>query len=136
MSGKYWQRVLSCFADGSQIDPAKIKPVLVRVERGIFENELFRFATTLWSVPVSRGFGRRLRYLVMDEYHGKLIGIFALGDPVYNLRARDQHIGWSHVERSQRLVNIMDGYVIGSMPPYSALLGGKLVTSAAFNYFV
>lgn len=129
MSGKHWQRVLASFADGSQIDPARIKPVLLRVKSGTFENELFRFATTLWSVPVSRGFGRRLRYLVMDEYHGKLIGIFALGDPVYNLRARDQHIGWSHVERSERLVNIMDGYVIGSMPPYSALLGGKLVTS-------
>lgn len=129
MSGKRWQRVLANFADGSQIDPARIKPVLVRVESNTLENELFRFATTLWSVPVSRGFGRRLRYLVMDEYHGKLIGIFALGDPVYNLRARDQHIGWSHVERSERLVNIMDGYIIGSMPPYSALLGGKLVTS-------
>ena len=129
MSGKHWQRVLASFADGNQIDPAKIKPVMVRVNAGTFENELFRFATTLWSVPVSRGFGRRLRYLVMDESNGKLIGIFALGDPVFNLRARDQHIGWSHVERGERLVNIMDGYVIGSMPPYSALLGGKLVTS-------
>lgn len=129
MSGRYWPKVISRFADGDKLCPEKIKPVLVPVESGTFENELFRFATTLWSVPVSRGFGRRMRYLVMDEYHDKLIGIFALGDPVFNLRARDQLIGWGQAERRARLVDIMDGYVIGSMPPYSALLGGKLVTS-------
>jgi hypothetical protein len=65
----------------------------------------------------------------MDAYHDKLMGIFALGDPVFNLRARDQLIGWGQAERRERLVDIMDGYVIGSMPPYSALLGGKVVTS-------
>lgn len=130
MSGKRWSKLIGRFADGEEIDPARIRPVLVPVSSGDnFDNELFRFATTLWSVPVSRGFGRRMRYLVMDEHHGKLIGIFALGDPVFNLRARDQHLGWGHVERGQRLVNIMDGYIIGSVPPYSAILGGKLVTS-------
>lgn len=130
MSGKRWAKLIQNFADGDQIDPARIKPVLVPVHGGEnLDNELFRFATTLWSVPVSRGFGRRMRYLVMDEHHGKLIGIFALGDPVFNLRARDQHIEWGHEERAKRLVDIMDGYIIGSVPPYNALLGGKLVTS-------
>lgn len=130
MSRKRWPKIIECFADGDQIDPSRIKPVLIPVSGGNnLDNELFRFATTLWSVPVSRGFGRRMRYLVMDEHHGKLIGIFALGDPVFNLRARDKHIEWGHEERSKRLVNIMDGYIIGSVPPYSALLGGKLVTS-------
>lgn len=121
--------LLSYFADGDQLDPARIQPVLVPVHSGTRENVLFRLATTLWSVPVSRGFGRRMRYLVMDAYHDKLIGIFALGDPVFNLRARDELVGWDHEARRDRLVGVMDGYVIGSMPPYSALLGGKLVTS-------
>ena len=129
MAGRRWPKVMSYLADGDKICPEKIRPVLVPVESGSFENELFRFATTLWSVPVSRGFGRRMRYLVMDAYHDKLMGIFALGDPVFNLRARDQLIGWGQAERRERLVDIMDGYVIGSMPPYSALLGGKVVTS-------
>lgn len=129
MSGRHWHKVISRFADGNQIDPEKIRPVLVPVQSGTFENELFRFATTLWSVPVSRGFGRRMRYLVMDAHNEKLIGIFALGDPVFNLRARDKLIGWDQAARRSRLVDVMDGYVIGSMPPYSALLGGKLVTS-------
>jgi hypothetical protein len=124
-----WSQFQTSFADGHEIDPKRIKPVLVPVTSGTPESELFRFATTLWSVPVSRGFGRRMRYLVMDEYHGKLMGIFALGDPVFNLRARDSLIGWNQQDRRDRLVNVMDGYIIGSMPPYSALLGGKLITS-------
>ena len=53
------------------------------------EGDLFRAATLLWSVPVSRGYGRRMRYLVMDESNNKLIGLFALGDPVFNLKSRD-----------------------------------------------
>ena len=124
-----WSKFQASFADGNEIDPKRIRPVLVPVTGETFESELFRFATTLWSVPVSRGFGRRMRYLVMDERHGKLMGIFALGDPVFNLRARDTLIGWNQQDRRDRLVNVMDGYIIGSMPPYSALLGGKLVTS-------
>jgi hypothetical protein len=78
-------------------------------------------------VPVSSGFGRRLRYLVWDDSNGKLLGIFAIGDPVFNLSARDNHIGWTGADRADRLVNIMDAYVLGAVPPYNMLLGGKLV---------
>ena len=35
------------------------------------------------------GFGRRLRFLVWDDSNGKLIGILAIGDPVFNLSVRD-----------------------------------------------
>jgi hypothetical protein len=76
-----------------------------------------------------QGFGRRIRYLVRDKSNGKLIGIFALGDPVFNLRARDEWIGWTVDDRRSRLVNIMDAYVVGAVPPYAQLLGGKLVAS-------
>ena len=90
---------------------------------------LFRFASLLWSIPVSQGYGRRLRYLVRDRSNGKLIGIFALGDPVFNLRVRDEWIGWNQAGRRERLVNLMDAYVVGAVPPYTSLLGGKLVAS-------
>jgi len=76
---------------------------------------------------VSNGFGRRLRYLVWDDHNGKLIGLFAIGDPVFNLSVRDKLIGWDLEERTSRLVNIMDAYVLGTIPPYNALLGGKMV---------
>ena len=70
-----------------------------------------------------------MRYLVWDDHNKKLIGLIAIGDPVFNLSVRDQLIGWNVKDRGQRLVNIMDAYVLGAVPPYSQLLGGKLVAS-------
>lgn len=116
-------------ADGVEIDPEVIQPHLVLVRSGTPESDLFRFATLQWSIPVSQGYGRRMRFLVKDRANGKLIGLFALGDPVFNLRARDNWIGWDQAGRRERLVNVMDAYVVGAVPPYSKLLGGKLVTS-------
>ena len=116
-------------ANGDEVDPADIRPELVEVRSGTRTGNLFRFASLLWSIPVSQGYGRRLRYLVKDRANGKLIGLFALGDPVFNLRVRDEWIGWNQADRRERLVNLMDAYVVGAVPPYADLLGGKLVTS-------
>lgn len=115
------------FASGSDVVVDRIRPRLERVESGTWQADVFRLASLTWSVPVSSGFGRRLRYLVWDDSNGKLIGIFAIGDPVFNLSARDSHIGWTGSDRADRLVNIMDAYVLGAVPPYNMLLGGKLV---------
>jgi hypothetical protein len=115
------------FANGSDLDPAKVSPRIELISAGTWQSELFRLASLSWSVPVSAGFGRRLRYLVWDDQNDKLIGIMALGDPVFNLRVRDQRIGWNVKDRGKRLVNILDAYVLGAVPPYSFLLGGKLI---------
>ncbi len=117
------------FADGRQVDPEAISPELIEVKQGSKESQLFRFASLLWSVPVSQGFGRRMRFLVRDRQNGQLIGLFALGDPVFNLSARDKWIGWKFEDRKDRLKHIMDAYVVGSVPPYSQLIGGKLVAA-------
>lgn len=119
--------LINYFASGEEIDPEKISPVLERVTAGTKMGDLFRVASLSWSIPVSNGFGRRLRYLVWDESNGKLMGIIAIGDPVFNLSVRDQLIGWDTNDRSSRLVNIMDAYVLGAVPPYNSLLVGKLV---------
>ena len=116
-------------ANGDEVDPANICPELVEARSDARTGDLFRFASLLWSIPVSQGYGRRLRFLVKDRANGKLIGIFALGDPVFNLRVRDEWIGWNQAERRERLVNIMDAYVVGAVPPYAGLLGGKMVAS-------
>lgn len=118
---------LSNFADGSEIDPSRIRLSLRRVSADTFESDLFRAASLTWSVPVSNGYGRRLRYLVWDEGHNRLAGLFALGDPVFNLSVRDNLIGWTASDRSSRLVNILDAYVLGAVPPYNMLLGGKAI---------
>jgi hypothetical protein len=68
-----------------------------------------------------------MRYVVWDAYHERLVGIIALGDPVFNLSVRDNLIGWSSADRSERLVNLLDAYVLGAVPPYNMLLGGKAV---------
>jgi hypothetical protein len=117
------------FASGEELDVEKIKPCLEVIRGGTWQADLFRFASLYWSVPISEGYGRRMRFLVWDEHHEKLIGIFALGDAVFNLRARDEYIGWDHHRRAEALVNLMDAYALGALPPYNFLLGGKLVAS-------
>jgi len=119
--------LLPYFASGRDVDPDRISPVIERVSSGTTNGDLFRLASLTWSVPVSNGFGRRLRYVVWDENNGKLMGLIAIGDPVFNLAVRDKLIGWTSKDRSARLVNIMDAYVLGAIPPYNALLGGKLM---------
>lgn len=126
---KYGPRLVNNFADGSEVDPDSIVPKIVEVTSNSEESRLFRFACLLWSVPVSQGFGRRIRFLIRDRHNGKLIGLFALGDPVFNLSARDKWIGWTFEDRKTRLINILDAYVVGAVPPYSHLIGGKLVAA-------
>jgi hypothetical protein len=115
------------FASGSEIDPARISPVVKRISSDSWESDLFRLASLTWAIPVSNGFGRRRRYLVWDEHNDRLMGLIAIGDPVFNLSVRDKLIKWNHRTRGKRLVNMMDAYVLGAVPPYNTLLGGKLV---------
>ncbi len=121
-------RLLNKFALGSEVDPSSIDPRLIPVNSSDDSGLLFRMASTLWSVPVSPGYGRRMRYLVEDLSNGKLIGIFALGDPVAGMGVRDKWIGWNVEQRRNRLSSVFDAYVCGAVPPYNRLLGGKLVT--------
>jgi hypothetical protein len=120
-------KALPSFANGSEIDPAKIQLRLIRVRSGTKESDLFRIASLTWSVPVSVGYGRRLRYLVWDDHHQRLVGLIALGDPVFNLSVRDNLIGWDAATRAKRLVRMLDAYVLGAVPPYNMLLCGKAV---------
>jgi uncharacterized protein DUF4338 len=126
---RHGKHLVGHFADGVDVVPARIDPELVLVRSGTEEANLFRIATLLWSVPVSQGFGRRLRFLVRDRQNGKLIGLFGLTDPVFNLAARDEWIGWSVADRRERLVRVMDAFVVGAVPPYAQLIGGKLVAA-------
>ena len=120
-------KLIDHFASGEDIDPEEISPRLERIYAGTQQSELFRLASLTWSVPVSNGFGRRLRYLVWDDSNDKLIGLIAIGDPVFNLAVRDNLVGWTAKDRSARLVNLMDAYVLGALPPYNLLLAGKMV---------
>ena len=124
-------RLLSYIATGKEVIPEKIRPKLVLVQPKSEDELLFRYARMHWSIPVSAGYGRRLRFVVYDESNDKLIGIFGLGDPVFGLRPRDSWIGWSHEEKRKRLQCVMDLFVLGAVPPYSSLLCGKLIALLA-----
>jgi hypothetical protein len=124
-----WPYLSKFFASGSDIRPDKIDVRLEVVKGGTIGSDLFRLASLYWSVPVSEGYGRRLRFLVWDKSNEKIIGIFALGDAVFNIKSRDDFIGWTTQDRKKRLVNIMDAYVVGAIPPYNNILCGKLVAS-------
>lgn len=122
-----WPSLKKYFADGSQVFPQHITPQLELITGRTWQSDLFRLACLTWSVPVSKGYGRRLRFLVWDKSNGKLIGLIGLGDPVFNLKVRDGLIGWTVAQRKKRLVNVMEAYVLGAIPPYSSLLCGKMI---------
>jgi hypothetical protein len=128
---RHEQRLLGHLADGGTLDPQTVSPRLVEVHKGTEEELLFRYARLHWSVPTSPGYGRRLRFLVIDQHNGKLIGLIGLGDPVFSLGPRDHWIGWDAEVRRTGLRRVMDAHVLGAVPPYSFLLAGKLVALLA-----
>jgi len=124
-----WPLLRGHFANGSEVDPSRVAPRLELIQADTWQSDLFRVAALTWSVPVSHGYGRRMRFLVWDESNRKLIGLMALADPVFNLAVRDKHIGWAADDRRKRLAHVLDAYVLGALPPYNMLLGGKLVAA-------
>lgn len=125
-------------AHGRVVDASAIEPVLVPIfDRRSFDGLLWRWCSLHWSIPVSSGYGRRLRFLVLDARNdGKVIGLIGLGDPVFALGARDAWIGWDRATRGERLANVMDAFVLGAVPPYRELRAGKLVALLATSTFV
>lgn len=124
------RRALPFFATGNEVAPDALLPRIELVESPL-QADIFRYACLLWSIPVSPGYGRRMRFLIFDEANGKLIGVLGLSDPVYCLAVRDEWIGWDDQAKRLRLWHVMDAYVLGAVPPYNYLLGGKLIALLA-----
>ena len=57
-----------------------------------------------------------------------VIGIAALGSSIIHIPDRDKWIGWDTATRTERIIYMMDAYVLGALPPYNHLLGGKLLS--------
>jgi hypothetical protein len=86
---RYLPEYLSFFANGDEIVPERVTPTLVEVTTEQ-QHHLFRVARLLWSIPFSQGFGRRLRFLIVDQANDKLIGLLALQSPPLSFPARDR----------------------------------------------
>lgn len=122
-----FHRLTRYFAQASAITPSKIAPELIQVRPGRWTERLFKIARAYWSMPYSKGYGRRLRFLVMDQAHNALIGIIGLQSPPADLSCRDQYLNLPAERKLQTVNSTLDAYTIGAVPPYNRLIGGKLV---------
>src|SRR5579883_1827372 len=108
----------------SEIDP------VIEVCETQKQHDLFRIFRYYWSSPYSDYVGRRIKLIIRDKGlpDKPVIGIAALGSPIIHIPERDKWIGWDKKTRTKNLIYTMDAFVIGALPPYNHLLGGKLVS--------
>jgi hypothetical protein len=116
-------------ADGYSAFNSRIEPVIEVCETKK-QHSLFRIFRYYWSSPYSEYVGRRIRLLIRDSAlpNKPLIGLAALGSPIIHIPERDSFLGWDKETRTKNLIYAMDAYVIGALPPYNYLLGGKLIS--------
>ncbi len=127
---RYLPKYLTFFAEGKEIIPERIEPILVEVKTEKQHN-LFRVGRLLWSIPFSKGYGRRLRFLIMDQANQKLIGLLALQSPPLSFPARDRLFCYPRGRKTEMVNQTMDIQTLGAVPPYDRLLGGKLIALIA-----
>lgn len=94
------------------------------------QHDLFRIFRYYWSSPYSEYVGRRIKLIFRDKAlpNKPVIGIAALGSSIIHIPERDEFISWNVSTRTKNLIYTMDAYVIGALPPYNYLLGGKLIS--------
>jgi hypothetical protein len=116
-------------AYGQQAWNSPIQPV-IEVCESQQQLDLFRILRFYWSSPYSEYVGRRIKLLIRDDAlpNKPIIGLAALGSSIIHIPDRDKWIGWDKVTRTNNLIYTMDAYVLGALPPYNHLLGGKLIS--------
>lgn len=119
----------SNLGNGEDVLNSEINPV-IEVCKTQKQKDLFRILRYYWSSPYSEYVGRRIKLIVRDYGlpNKPVIGITALGSPIIHIPERDEWIGWDTATRTRNLIYTMDAYVVGAVPPYNYLLGGKLIS--------
>lgn len=125
-----WRKRAHRFANGSDISPQDIRPTFIEVKT-TEHHDLFRLGRFTWSLPYSRGYGRRLRFLVIDEFNGALMGILGLQSAPIDFTPRDRNISYPEGRKVELVNQTMDIFTLGAIPPYNNLLAGKLIVYAA-----
>jgi hypothetical protein len=116
-------------ANGIDVLNSEIDPIIEVCETEK-QHRLFRMLRYYWSSPYSEYVGRRIKLIIRDRAlpNKPVIGIAALGSPIIHIPERDDFIGWDKETRTKNLIYTLDAYVIGALPPYNYLLGGKLIS--------
>lgn len=127
--GKHIELARQNLADGALVWKSNIEP-LIEVCETQEQLDIFRIFRFSWSSPYSEYVGRRIKLLIRDNAlpNKPLIGIAALGSSIVHIPDRDKWIGWDKATRTKNLIYAMDAYVLGALPPYNYLLGGKLIS--------
>lgn len=126
---KHLELIRQNLADGVSVWKSRIDPVIEVCETQK-QFDIFRIFRFYWSSPYSEYVGRRIKLLIRDYAlpNKPLIGIAALGSSIIHIPDRDTFIGWDKETRTKNLIYTMDAYVLGALPPYNYLLGGKLIS--------
>lgn len=116
-------------AIGTDVLTSNIDPIIEVCETRQ-QHKLFRLLRYYWSSPYSEYVGRRIKLIIRDRAlpNKPVIGIAALGSPIIHIPERDDFIGWDKNTRTKNLIYTLDAYIIGALPPYNYLLGGKLIS--------
>ena len=126
---KYIEFARKNLAKGIDVLNSEIDPIIEVCETEK-QHRLFRILRYYWSSPYSEYVGRRIKLIIRDRAlpNRPVIGIAALGSPIIHIPERDDFIGWDKNTRTKNLIYTLDAYVIGALPPYNYLLGGKLIS--------
>jgi hypothetical protein len=127
------------FLVGSKLKIEKISP-RIRICNDAEDFEIFRYCGLLQSVPSGQRIGRRMSVLVYDDGQKGtpvIMGAIGLASSMYTLGCRDKHLEWTGPRAKKLkeigLKRIMDLALCVSVPPYSFLLGGKLMALLAMS---
>src|ERR1700758_1075158 len=100
------------FPQPARIEPSLIAPCVIPVTPDSLEEKLFKVARGYWSMPYSKGYGRRMRFLVMDTHHEAVIGILGLQSPSADLACRDQYLDVPREQKLSIVNNTLDAYTV------------------------
>ena len=126
-----WRLRQHFFVNGADLKPEAISPRLIQVVNAQ-QQDLYRLARYTWSLPYSRGYGRRLRFLIVDAGHDNAVmAVLGLQSPPIDFPLRDQKIDYLPGRKVEMVNQTMDIFTLGAVPPYNHLLAGKLAVYAA-----
>lgn len=114
--------------NGADIRPEEITLTFRQVRPNSLEENLFRWWNLIWwSVPYERSYGRQLRFMLWDVSHNAPFGLIGLHSAPLRVAIRDNALGISKEMRDWWVNMSLTAQRVGALPPYNALLGGKMV---------
>ena len=118
--------------NSAQLSIDKIDPELVQVSP-LSDNEiLYKWWNYVWwSLPCERAYGRQMRYVVWDRHHEAVIGLIGMQSPILAWSPRDRKLNIPSDKKDYWVNQSMSIQRLGAVPPYNAILGGKLVAMLA-----